>query len=122
MKAPDKSGAQLGQADLATLRLARRNGWLRLTPDVSDRVVACWQRQCKRFSRPFAVVRIEPRRASLWLILGAESEWGRQAQGRLNAAMTQSRGFVLTSNSVRAFVDRAGADALMTCLLAACES
>jgi hypothetical protein len=86
------------------LRRAMEKGWLTLTANIRDVALTCWQQECERSGRPFAVVRIEAQRASLWFVLAAGRKWTEHEQGRTRDALASATGVVLTSSSVRAFL------------------
>jgi hypothetical protein len=113
------SSAGLGKIELDALNLARARGWLTLTPAVGDAALAHWQRDCERLVQPFAVVRIEPKRATLWFVLALRREWNDAEQRRINAVLARSMGFIVTRNHARVFVEPEAAPQLMRQLLAA---
>ena len=106
-------------AELAALRMAGENGWLTLTPDIGDGALDRWQHECERAGKAFAVVRLEPRRASLWFVLESGRDWLDDEQRRIGTALDGAKGFILTNNSVRAFADLGGEADIMRMLLAA---
>jgi hypothetical protein len=119
MRLIESLGGGSSQAELAALESAAENGWLTLTPGIGDRALAVWQRACERSGKAFAVIRLEPKRASLWFLLTTEREWTQTEQVRILAALANTTGYVLTSNNARAFA-RLGAEAdVMQQLLAA---
>jgi hypothetical protein len=96
-------GATFDRTEVAALHSAAQTGWLTLTPTISDRALIAWQHECERTGRAFAVIRLEPKRASLWCLLTDGSEWTQSEQARIHAALSKAIGYVVTSNSVRAF-------------------
>jgi hypothetical protein len=109
----------LTDTELRALELAQECGWLTLTREIGEHALACWQHDCARFGRAFAVVREEPTRASIWFVLTSGREWTSEDQGRVRAALAASTGFILTENQARAFASRGSETALMQRLLAA---
>lgn len=103
----------------AALESAAQNGWLTLTPEVGDRALAEWQQECERAGKAFAVVRIEPTRASLWFIMTTDREWTQDEQARILGALAGTTGYVVTANQVRAFARLGAQDAVMRQLIAA---
>ncbi len=103
-ESPADLGGGSSQAELAALESAAENGWLYLTPAIGDRALAAWQHACERSGKAFAVIRLEPRRASLWFLLTTEREWTQTEQARILAALANTTGYVVTSNNARAFV------------------
>ena len=91
----------LNQPEVGALRTARETGWLTLTREVNDQVVALWQRECERYGRPLAMVRCETRRVCIWFFLAAGREWTRAERDLLDLALAGIRNCVVTSNSVR---------------------
>jgi len=115
----DLGGGSSSQAELAALESAAENGWLTLTPEVGDRALAAWQHACERSGKAFAVIRLEPKRASLWFLLTTEREWTQTEQARILAALANTTGYVVTSNNARAFVPLgAEADVMQQLLVA----
>jgi len=114
----DLSGA-FSQAELAALDSAAENGWLTLTPEISDRTLAAWQHECERSGKAFAVIRLEPKRASLWFMLTTEREWTQTEQARILAALANTTGYVVTSNNARAFAPLGAESDVMQQLLVA---
>jgi len=100
------------------LRRAMEDGWLTLTANIRDVALTCWQRECERSGRPFAVVRIEAQRASLWFVLAVGREWTEHEQGRTRDALASATGVVLTSSSVRAFLTLGSEATIMAQLIA----
>jgi hypothetical protein len=111
--------AQLTQKELDALKQAQAQRWLTLTPDIRDAVLTYWQRECERFARPFAVVRVEQQRATLWFVLAPGHAWNDDEQGRINAALAGASGFVVTRNHARVLAEPSAAATLMRRLLAA---
>ena len=112
------STAQLTAKEVEAIKRAEARGWLIISPAIGDLVLTYWQRDCERFARPFAVLRQEPQRATLWLVLASGREWSEDEQRRVNAVLAAATGFVVTRNSVRAFADSAAAARLMRRLMA----
>ena len=96
-------GATFDRNELAALHLAAQNGWLTLTPTISDRALIAWQHECERTGRAFAVIRLEPKRASLWFLLTDGREWSQSQQACIHTALSKATGYVVTGNNVRAF-------------------
>src|SRR2546425_8279585 len=94
-----ESSAQLTQKELEVLKQAAVRGWLTLNPEIRDVVVTYWQRECERFARPFAVIRSEPQRATLWVVLAPGREWDEAQQRRINAVLARAQGFIVTRSS-----------------------
>jgi len=113
-----KLGSHLTRSELDALTLAEAEGWLTVTPEIGDMAVARWQHERDRLARPFAVVRMEPQRATLWFILQAGREWGDEERGQLSRLLATVIGFILTPNSVRAFVQLGSEATVMRHLLA----
>lgn len=90
--------------DRAALRRAAVKGWLTLTPDLGDWALAVWRRQCLRAHWPFVVVRPEPGRATLWVVLPPGREWGVRDWQMVRDALSHAGGVVLQSEGVRAFL------------------
>lgn len=111
--------AELTQKELDALKQAEVQGWLALTLDIGDAALTCWQQECERFAKPFAVIRFEPQRATLWFILAPGHAWNDHEQRRINAALAAANGFVVTRNNARVFAEPAAAATLMLRLLAA---
>jgi hypothetical protein len=107
------------RAELAALKSASENGWLTLTPEIGDRALAEWQHECERSGKAFAVVRLEPKRASLWFLLTTERGWTQAQQARILAALSNTTGYVVTSNNARAFTRLGVEGDVMQQLLAA---
>ena len=63
-----------GENKLALKRAALR-GWLILTRNLTDRTLTTWQRYCGSAGLPFAVLRPESTRATLWIVLAAGRVW-----------------------------------------------
>lgn len=114
----DRGGA-FDRTELAALTSAAENGWLTLTPEIGDRALAAWQHECERSGKAFAVIRLEPKRASLWFLLTTEREWTQAEQVRILAALSSSTGYVVTSNNARAFAQLGAESDVMQQLLAA---
>src|ERR1700730_16849215 len=86
------------------LRQAQFDGWLTLTAEMRDVLVIHWQRQCASAGRPFAVLRLDPRRASLWLFPSADTVWTEQELTSFRDVLANESGVALTSLGLRAFV------------------
>jgi hypothetical protein len=108
----------LSDTELRALELAQECGWLTLTREVGEHALACWQNDCARFGRAFAVVREEPTRVSIWFVLMSGREWTCDDQRRIRAALACSTGFILTDSQARAFAPLGTETALMERLLA----
>ena len=119
MESQAYAGEGFTPAEFAALKAATENGWLTLTPAIGDRALAAWQHECERAGKAFAVIRLEPRRASLWFLLTTEREWTQAEQGRILAALADTTGYVVTSNNARAFARRGAESDVMQLLLAA---
>jgi|SwirhisoilCB2_FD_contig_41_11947460_length_504_multi_1_in_0_out_0_1 hypothetical protein len=111
----------LGTEERAALRRAMKEGWLTLTTNVCDVAVTRWQQECERSGRPFAVVRIEAQRASLWFILATDRKWAEHERDHACNVLANATGVVLTSSSVRAFLSLGSEATTMTQLLAPIE-
>jgi hypothetical protein len=114
-----ESAARLSKIELDALRLASERGWLTVTPAIGDGALAQWQRECERLAQPFAVIRIEPGRATLWFVLASGREWSDADQRQINAALAHATGFVVTRNHARVFAESGAAAELVRRLLAA---
>jgi hypothetical protein len=114
-----QSSTQFTQNELDALRQAGARGWLTLTPEIGDTILTLWQRECERFAQPFAVIRVEPDRATLWFVLAPGREWDDVEQRRINAALAGAKGFVVTPNHARVFSEPGTAVVLMRELLSA---
>jgi len=112
----------LGTAERAALRRATEEGWLTLTTNIRDVALTRWQRECERSGRPFAVIRIEAQRASLWFVLATDRKWAEHEQDHTRNVLANATGVVLTSSSVRAFLSLGSEATTMTQLLAPIES
>jgi hypothetical protein len=99
----------------AALRRAKSDGWLTLTKDVREVALKRWQRS----GHPFAVLRVEPRRASLWFILASGREWAAREKALARDSLANATGVVLTDNSVQAFVELGSEAPVMERLLTA---
>jgi hypothetical protein len=106
----------------AALRRAMKEGWLTLTTNIRDVALTRWQRECERSGRPFAVVRIEAQRASLWFVLATDRKWAEHEQDHTRDVLANATGVVLTSSSVRAFLSLGSETTTMTQLIAPIES
>jgi hypothetical protein len=112
----------LGTEERAALRRAMKEGWLTLTTNIRDVALTRWQRECERSGRPFAVVRIEAQRASLWFVLATDRKWAEHEQDHTRNVLANATGVVLTSSSVRAFLSLGSEATIMTQLIARIES
>jgi hypothetical protein len=92
-----------GENKLALKRAALR-GWLILTRNLTDRTLTTWQRYCGSAGLPFAVLRPESTRATLWIVLAAGRVWTEWQQMLVRQALPQASGIVLTNNVVMAFL------------------
>jgi len=106
-------------AERDALGHAKRNGWLTLTAEIGDAALARWQQECRRSGRPFAVLRLEPARATLWFVLPAAQEWREEERAEICAVLAQATGAIITANSARAFVALGSAAEIMARLPAA---
>ncbi len=118
-ESPADPCSAFNRAEVAALKLAADSGWLTLTPEIGDRALAEWREACERSGRAFAVVRLEPKRASLWFLLTTGREWTQAEQARILGALSSTTCYVLSSNNVRAFAQLGTEDDLMQQLLAA---
>jgi len=112
----------LGTEERAALRRAMKEGWLTLTTNIRDVALTRWQLECERSGRPFAVVRIEAQRASLWFVLATDRKWAEHEQDHTRNVLANATGVVLTSSSVRAFLSLGSEATIMTQLIAPIES
>jgi hypothetical protein len=110
--------SKLSDIDRAALRLAAACGWLTLTPGLADVTLAVWQRQCARVRWPFAVVRPEPKRATMWLTLPPGHEWSSHKQQLARDVLTHAAGIVLYPAGARAFLASSTQETVMRRLLA----
>jgi hypothetical protein len=94
----------LTSTELTVLSRAECDGWLTLTADIRDVALIHWQRECRRCQRSFAVLRLEPQRASLWFVLAEGREWAAREQAQARDALRSATGIVLTPRSAQAFV------------------
>src|SRR3984893_14115944 len=78
------------------LRQAQSDGWLTLTAEMRDVLVSHWQGQCASVRRPFTVLRLDPRRASLWLFPSADTVWTEQELTFFRDVLANENGVVLT--------------------------
>jgi len=101
------------------LRTARARGWLTLTSGSGDRLLQRWQRECEQLAQPFAVVRMEPQRATLWFILREDQEWTPSQQEQVRSMLAGATGCVVQANSACAFAKHGAEHALMKRLLTA---
>lgn len=103
----------------AALRQAQGDGWLTLTAEMRDGLVTHWQRQCASAGRPFTVLRLNPRRASLWLIPCADTVLTEEELTFFRTVLANESGVVLTAFGVRAFVTPGHESTVMNWLLSA---
>ena len=103
----------------AALRQAQSDGWLTLTAEMRDVLVTHWQRQCASAGRPFAVLRLDPRRANLWLFPSADAMWTEQELTFFHNVLANERGVVLSPLGIRAFVSSGHESTVMKGLLGA---
>lgn len=101
------------------LRTARERGWLTLTSTSGDRILQRWQRECEQLAQPFAVVRMEPQRATLWFVLRDDQEWTPSQQEQVRSMLAGATGCVVQANSACAFAKHGAEHALMERLLTA---
>jgi hypothetical protein len=101
------------------LRQAQSDGWLTLTAEMRDVLVSHWQRQCASDGRPFTVLRLDPRWASLWLIPSADTVWTEQELTFFRNVLANESGVVLTPFGIRAFVTSGHESTVMSQLLGA---
>ena len=104
---------RLGLADQKALRAAKSDGWLKLTPELSPATLTIWQNLCERAQWPFAVVRPEPTRAIMWLILQPGREWTEQELQHAHGVLSKATGAILTSGSARSFLKPADVPPVM---------
>ncbi len=100
-------------------RQAQSDGWLTLTAEMRDVLVTHWQRQCASAKRPFAVLRSDPRRASLWLFPSADTVWTEQELTFFRNVLANESGVVLSPLGIRAFVTSGHESTVMNRLLGA---
>lgn len=91
--------------EIQALAIAKEDGWLTLTREVGDRALEQWQDDCARYGRPFAVVRPETTRVSIWFVLAVGREWSAIERGVVTSTLADAKGFILSDNAVRAFVE-----------------
>jgi hypothetical protein len=94
----------LTSTERTVLSRAECDGWLTLTANIRDVALIHWQRECKRCQRSFAVLRLEPQRASLWFVLAEGREWAAREQVQARDALRSAKGIVFTPRSAQAFV------------------
>jgi hypothetical protein len=104
--------------ETAALTAAASNGWLTVTPEIGDHALTAWQHTCEEAGKAFAVVRLEPKRVSLWFILTGGREWSQLDQARILQALADTAGYVITNNNVRAFARPGAERSVMERLLA----
>ena len=95
---------RLSSKERTALRHAKKYGWLTLIAGTRDAALTCWQRECDRCGWPFVVLRLEPRRTSLWFVLPSGYKWEQQQQAHIRSVLAGAYGVVLTDCSVRAFL------------------
>jgi hypothetical protein len=108
----------LSRIELDALKRASETGWLTITSAIGQQALTRWQRECDRRGKAFAMVRVEPRRATLWFILATNHEWTEAEQVDVRAAVATATGCVVTANSACAFAKLGTEAALMERLLA----
>jgi hypothetical protein len=99
------------------LRQAQSDGWLTLTAEMRDVLVTHWQGQCASAGRPFTVLRLDPRRASLWFFPSADTVWTEQELTFFRNVLANESGVVLSG--IRAFVTSGHESTVMKRLLGA---
>ncbi|HZP44497.1 MAG TPA: hypothetical protein VFB15_02500 [Candidatus Binataceae bacterium] len=97
---------------------AREAGWLTVNRAIGEGALAQWQFECERYGRPFAVVRQEPSRNSIWFVLAAGRAWSERERSLAGHVLSSTQGFILSENSLRAFTGPDDAGRLMRRLLA----
>jgi hypothetical protein len=112
----------LTEIERAALRRAKSDGWLTLTKDMRDVALKRWQRECDHSGHPFAVLRMEPQRASLWFILASGREWNAREKALARDSLANARGVLLTPNSAQAFVELGSEAPVMKRLLMAVDA
>ena len=112
------SASKLSNVDRAALRRAGSQGWLMLNPDLCDAALTVWQRECARARWPFAVVRPEPRRATMWLALPPGREWSDNEQQMVREDLADAAGVALYPTGMRAFLPLGSEQTVMPRLLA----
>jgi hypothetical protein len=103
--------------ELQALQRADAQGWLALTVAIGDAALSCWQQQCQRGRKPFAILRSETTRASLWFVLPSGQAWSAMEQERIRDCLRDATGIILTANNVRAFLHLGMEDAILERLL-----
>jgi hypothetical protein len=111
----------LGAKERTALLDAESHGWLTLTAGLDDDIVTHWHLKCYLARRPFAVLREEPGRASLWLYPTANGEFTDRELESFQRALADATGVVLARHCVLAFASPDSGSILMTRLLAATE-
>jgi hypothetical protein len=96
--------SRLSDLDRAAVRRAVAQGWLTLSRELGDAALALWQRQCLRAGWPFAAVRPDLRRATVWIALPSGREWSGVEWRMARDILMEATGVVLHSEGVRAFL------------------
>jgi hypothetical protein len=109
---------RLTETEARAVAEARECGWLTLTAAIGEDALGLWQSDCERNARPFAVVRPERNRASLWFVLADGAEWSAEQERHAREALREAHGFILSENSARAFAKSGSAAELMRELIA----
>lgn len=112
----------LTATEVCTLKAAADRGWLTVTPQTEQRVLNRWQRECDIKSAPFAMVRTEPQRASIWVFQSRDREWTVEQQEAIRSTLATASGCVVTANSVCAFAKLGAESILMEKLLQVADS
>jgi len=86
-----------------------------------DDAVTYWHRTCRSAERPFAVVKVESRRASLWVLPTTDVGFTDRELRFFRAALAEATGVVLAPSGARAFIALGNESAIMARLLAAAE-
>jgi hypothetical protein len=113
--------SDLGVRERLALLRAETDGWLTLTTGLQETILAHWHLRCRRTQQPFAVLRMEPARASLWLFPSADTEFSAQELTLLREVLADATGVVLAPSGARAFVSSGDESELMARLLAVTE-
>ena len=111
--------SELTAIEKTALDQAISDGWLTLTAEMRDLLVTHWQRQCASAGRPFAVLRLDPRQASLWLFPNADGVWTEQELTFFHNVLANEKGVVLSPLGIRAFVSSSHESIVMNRLLGA---
>jgi hypothetical protein len=109
---------ELSHFESQALASAQTNGWLTVSRDIGDEAIAQWQSECERYGHPFAMARPEPTRTSVWFVLPAGREWNSTERRIVDAMLAGAKGYVLSENSLRTFIETDAAGDLMHKLLA----